>query len=201
MIEADPARLSAQSLSATDLVNALLTSNVIVPAGLARIGDREYNVGLNSSPSQVELFNDLPVGMRNGVSVLVRDVAKVSDSFAVQTTIVHVDGHRAAYLPILKHSDASTLKVVNATRDMLPSDPGNCAEGTAPQPRFRSIGFRSRRGQQCSPRGGRFVRSRVADDPCIPRQLAEYLSGLRDHTAVDRGQPRSVCSSPDKRSI
>jgi multidrug efflux pump subunit AcrB len=128
VIEADPARLSAQSLSASDLVNALLTSNVIVPAGLARIGAREYNVELNSSPTEVERFNDLPVGMRNGVSVLVRDVAKVSDSFAVQTTIVHVDGHRAAYLPILKHSDASTLAVVNATRDMLPA-----IQATAPR--------------------------------------------------------------------
>lgn len=120
IIEADPARLSAQGLSASDLLNALLTSNVIVPAGLARIGDREYNVALNSSPTEVDRFNDLPVGIRNGVPVLVRDVAKVSDSFAVQTNIVHVDGHRAAYLPILKHSDSSTLAVVDATRAMLP---------------------------------------------------------------------------------
>jgi multidrug efflux pump subunit AcrB len=128
VIEADPARLSAQGLSATDLVNALLSSNVIVPAGLARIGDREYNVALNSSPTEVDRFNDLPVGMRNGVAILVRDVAKVSDSFAVQTTIVNVDGHRAAILPILKHADASTLAVVNATRNMLPS-----IQATAPK--------------------------------------------------------------------
>ena len=120
IIEADPARLSAQGLSTSDLLNALLTSNVIVPAGLARIGDREYNVGLNSSPTEVERFNDLPVGIRNGVTVLVHDVAKVSDSFAIQTNIVHVDGQRAAYLPILKHSDSSTLAVVDATRAMLP---------------------------------------------------------------------------------
>ena len=120
IIEADPARLSAQGLTTSDLLNTLLTSNVIVPAGLARIGDREYNVALNSSPTEVERFNDLPVGIRNGVPVLVRDVAKVSDSFAVQTNIVHVDGQRAAYLPILKHSDASTLAVVDATRAMLP---------------------------------------------------------------------------------
>ena len=120
VIEADPARLSAQSLSAADLVQSLQTSNVIVPAGLARIGEREYNVGLNSSPTEVESFRDLPVGIRNGVPIKLSDVANVSDSFAVQTNIVHVDGHRATYLPILKHSDASTLDVVNATRGMLP---------------------------------------------------------------------------------
>jgi multidrug efflux pump subunit AcrB len=136
IIEADPARLSAQSLSTTDLVSALLNSNVIVPAGLARIGDREYNIALNSSPTEVERFNDLPVGIRNGVAILVRDVAKVSDSFAVQTTIVNVDGHRAAYMPILKHSDASTLDVVNATRDMLPA-----IQQTAPKGLKLSLDF------------------------------------------------------------
>ena len=36
--------------------------------------------------------------------VLIGDVAKVSDCFAVQTNIVHVNGKRATYLTILKHS-------------------------------------------------------------------------------------------------
>ena len=34
--------------------------------------------------------------------------------------MVHVDGKRATYLTILKHADASTLAVVDATRAMLP---------------------------------------------------------------------------------
>ncbi len=50
-VDVDPARLAAKGFSPTDVVNALQTSNVIVPAGTARIGDREYNVPLNSSPS------------------------------------------------------------------------------------------------------------------------------------------------------
>src|SRR5262249_21009833 len=89
VVEADPARLSAQSLSASDLVASLQTSNVIVPAGLARIGTREYNVGLNSSPTEVESFRDLPVGVHNGVAIRLGDVANVSDSYAIQTNIVH----------------------------------------------------------------------------------------------------------------
>src|SRR5258708_30166146 len=47
-------------------------------------------------------------------------VGDVSDSFAEQRAIVHVNGKRATYLAILKHSDASTLAVVEATRDTLP---------------------------------------------------------------------------------
>jgi multidrug efflux pump subunit AcrB len=120
MVDVDPARLAAKGLSPADVMNALQNSNVIVPAGTARIGSREYNVLLNNSPSVVERFNAIPVKVVNGVPILLGDVARVSDSFAVQQNIVHVNGQRATYLTILKHADASTLAVVDATRAILP---------------------------------------------------------------------------------
>ncbi|MBV8888831.1 MAG: efflux RND transporter permease subunit [Alphaproteobacteria bacterium] len=119
-VDVDPARLSAKGLSPTDVVSALQTSNVIVPAGTARIGDREYNVALNSSPSVVDRFKLMPIGVKGGVPVLLGDVAQVADSYATQTNVVHVNGERASYLTILKHADASTLAVVDATRDIMP---------------------------------------------------------------------------------
>jgi multidrug efflux pump subunit AcrB len=119
-VDLDPARLEAKGFSPTDVVNALQASNVIVPAGTARIGEREYNVQMNSSPSTVERFNALPIGVFNGAPVTLGDVGHVSDSFATQTNIVHVNGKRAVYLAILKHADASTLAVVDAARAALP---------------------------------------------------------------------------------
>ncbi|HME28073.1 MAG TPA: efflux RND transporter permease subunit [Acetobacteraceae bacterium] len=119
-VDIDPGRLQAKGFSPTDIVAALQASNVIVPAGTARIGDVEYNVQLNSSPSAVDRFNALPIGVFNGAPVTLGDVAHVSDSFATQTNIVHVNGKRAVYLAILKHADASTLAVVDSTRAALP---------------------------------------------------------------------------------
>jgi multidrug efflux pump subunit AcrB len=119
-VDVDPALLAVKGFSLTDVVNALQASNVIVPAGTARIGDREYNVQLNSSPSAVDRFNELPIGVFDGVPVTIGDVGHVSDSFATQSNIVHVNGKRAVYLAILKHADASTLAVVDATRAALP---------------------------------------------------------------------------------
>ncbi len=120
MINVDPAKLQGKGLSAQSVLTALQNSNVIVPAGTARLGRHEYNVSLNSSPTAVDQFNQIPIGINNGVPVLLGDVAKVEDSFAVQTNMVHVDGKRATYLTILKHADASTLAVVDATRAMMP---------------------------------------------------------------------------------
>src|SRR3984893_12951789 len=119
-VDVDPSLLAAKGFSLADVVNALQSSNVIVPAGTARIGSRTYNVQLNSSPSTVDRFNALPIGVYDGVPITIGDVGHVSDSYATQTNIVHVNGKRAVYLAILKHADASTLAVVDAARAALP---------------------------------------------------------------------------------
>ena len=120
VIDADPKAMAAKGLSPSDLLNALQASNLIIPAGTARIGTREYNVELNSSPEVVKEFNDLPVKSVNGQIVNLGDVAKIADAYADQTNVVRVDRHRAAYLSILKKSNASTLEVVEAAKEMIP---------------------------------------------------------------------------------
>lgn len=129
IVDVDPARLSAKGLSQMDVVGALQTTNVIVPAGIARIGEREFNVKLNSSPLHVEQFQTLPVGVRDGLMVQLGDVAKVSDSFATQQNAVRINGQRASYMNILKNSDASTLTVVQAVKDLLPDIQATAPEG------------------------------------------------------------------------
>ncbi len=120
MVDIDPNALQARGLSPADVVNTLQSSNVIIPAGTARIGDKEYNVLTNSSPRAVEEFNTIPIKVVGTSPVYLGDVAKVSDSYAEQANIVRVNGRRATYMAILKHADASTLAVVEATRDTLP---------------------------------------------------------------------------------
>jgi multidrug efflux pump subunit AcrB len=129
IVEVDTAKASSKGLSQMDVVNAMGTTNVIVPAGIARLGNNEYNIQLNSSPKIVEQFNYLPVGVRDGIPVLLGDVAKVSDSFAQQTNIVRINGQRASFLPILKNSTASTLAVVDAVKKMLPDLQAIAPEG------------------------------------------------------------------------
>src|SRR5438128_2364547 len=75
-VDIDPVGLSAKGLSPSDVVNALQASNVILPAGTARIGDREYNVLLNASPPAVPDFGKIPVKIVNGAPVLLGDVAR-----------------------------------------------------------------------------------------------------------------------------
>jgi multidrug efflux pump subunit AcrB len=121
MIDIDTHALSSRGLSPADVVSALQSSNVIIPAGTARIGGREYNVVTNASPRVLDQFSQIPVKVVGGAVVYMGDVARVSDGFAEQTNIVRVNGRRATYLAILKHADASTLAVVDSTKEALPS--------------------------------------------------------------------------------
>src|SRR5713101_850747 len=129
IIDINQQALAAKGLSAGDVVTALQTSNVILPAGDARIGGTDYTVQLNSSPDTVAQFARIPIKVVGSATVLLGDVAKVADSYAEQRGIVHVNGKRATYLAILKHSDASTLAVVEATRDTLPIIKASAPEG------------------------------------------------------------------------
>ncbi len=120
MVDLDTQALYARGLSPTDVVNAISAQNLILPAGNAKIGDRDYTVRLNSSPEAVEALNNLPIRQINGSMVYIRDVAQVHDGFAVQTNVVRQDGQRASLLTILKSGGASTLDVVSRIQDVLP---------------------------------------------------------------------------------
>jgi multidrug efflux pump subunit AcrB len=120
MIDIDPRALAGKGVSASDVLTALQSSNLIIPAGTARMGQTEYNVDLNSSPESVKQFEYIPIKVVNGQVVTLGDVAKVSDSYAEQTNIVRVNQKRAAYLTILKKANASTLVVVESAKKLLP---------------------------------------------------------------------------------
>jgi len=120
MVDIDGPALYAKGLSATDVSLALNAQNLILPAGTAKLGTREYNVRLNSSPDTVAALNDLPIKQVGNATVYLRDVAQVRDGSQVQTNIVRQDGRRSALLTVLKSGGASTLDIVSRVKQALP---------------------------------------------------------------------------------
>jgi multidrug efflux pump subunit AcrB len=129
VIDVDPKATSSYGLGTRDVVQALLSSNLIEPAGSMRVGSIEYDVTMNSSPSTIDEFARMPLKVQNGAEVRLGDVATVHDGFAPQTNIVRVNGNRATYLAILKKANASTLAVVDAARDALGAIRAGAPEG------------------------------------------------------------------------
>jgi len=120
MVDIDPSAMQSKGLSPADVTAAIANQNLIIPAGTSKIGQFEYDVDLNSSPSTVEAFNDFPVKVVNGSPVFIRDIGHVRDGFSPQTNIVRQDGSRAVLLTVMKAGNASTLAVVDGVRKLLP---------------------------------------------------------------------------------
>ncbi|MBK9617629.1 MAG: efflux RND transporter permease subunit [Candidatus Obscuribacter sp.] len=120
MVDLNPSELLAKGLSPVDVANAVGSQNVIIPSGQAKMGNTEYAFQLNSSPTTIDAFNDLPVKQIKGATIYVKDVAQVHDGYAVQTNIVHQNGRRSTLLNVLKNGNASTIAVVDRIRKALP---------------------------------------------------------------------------------
>jgi multidrug efflux pump subunit AcrB len=120
MVDLIPDQLYAKGISATDVSNAVSAQSIILPAGTAKIGDIDYQIKVNSSPTTLAGLNDMPIRVVNGATVYIKDVAQVRDGYAVQTSIVRTNGTRGTLMTVLRNGRASTLSIVNAVKARLP---------------------------------------------------------------------------------
>src|ERR1700761_6124548 len=98
LADLDPEAMYAKQVSASDVSSAMALQNLILPAGNAKFGDRDYQVKLNSSPRTIQELNDMPLKIVSGEPVYMRDVAQIRDGSAIQTSIVRVDGQKGALM-------------------------------------------------------------------------------------------------------
>lgn len=120
-VDIDPQALLAKGMTSADVVNAVNAQNLILPSGTAKIGDSEYYVTTNASPSTIDGLNAIPVKTVNGATTFLREVAHVRDGFSPQTNVVRQNGQRGILFSALKNGGASTLDVVNAIKTRLPT--------------------------------------------------------------------------------
>ncbi len=115
----DREKLEARGLSPMDVVRALKKQNVFIPAGNMKMGEIDYQIFANAMPPRVEYLNDMPIAVRNGSLVLMRDIGRVRDSAQIQTNMVRINGRRQVYIPIYRQPGANTIEIVNAIKHNL----------------------------------------------------------------------------------
>lgn len=120
IVSVDPNKLRAYNLTPDEVVNALATFNVMSPSGNLRLDNSIYLTTINTLVQQVDEFGNIPVVSKNGVPVLVRDIARVADATDVTVDYALINGKRSIYIPVVKTADASTMDVVHNLRKRLP---------------------------------------------------------------------------------
>ncbi len=119
-IYVDPLKLEARNLSLNDVVTAVNSSNLILPAGDVRIGSKDFNIYANSQFPDANAMNQMPLKSEGNSSVLVADVGKAVDAGALQYNIVRIDGQRSVYVPIFKQGGSSnTITIVDGMKQAI----------------------------------------------------------------------------------
>lgn len=121
MVDVDPEAMQAKGISARDVTNVLNAQVVTLPTGNSRIGNTDYRINMNNTPDLISTFNDIPIKEVDGKIVYLRDIGFAHDGFAPQTNIVRDNGKRAVLMSVLKNGAASTLDIVSAVWDLLPT--------------------------------------------------------------------------------
>jgi multidrug efflux pump subunit AcrB len=119
-VDLDQNKLLAHHLSAQDVASALATQNVVLPAGDQKIGAFDFMVQTNSTPIEIDTFNNLPIKTVGNATVYLRDVAWVHAGAQPQTNAVLVKGRQSVLIEILKSGSASTLAIVDGIKAKIP---------------------------------------------------------------------------------
>jgi multidrug efflux pump subunit AcrB len=119
MVDINPEKLLAKGLTPLDVVNSVNSQALTLPAGTAKMGDKDYNVRTNALPLTIDALNNIPVRYVDGATVFVKDVAQVRDGSAVQQNVVRENGRRSVLISVIKNGNASTVEVVRRVKEAL----------------------------------------------------------------------------------
>ncbi|MBI5536764.1 MAG: efflux RND transporter permease subunit [Deltaproteobacteria bacterium] len=123
-VKVNPDALRARNMAILDVVSAVRSTNLLLPSGNLKTGDRDYNVFSNTQVDDPKLLNDVILRAATATStqpVRLSDVAVVEDGTADQSEIVRINGQRGVMLRVLKQPGANTIAVVDSLRKSLPT--------------------------------------------------------------------------------
>ncbi|MDD5361221.1 MAG: efflux RND transporter permease subunit [Ignavibacteria bacterium] len=115
----DRNRVESANLSLQQVLQAVQSSNLILPSGDIKTGIFDYSLKTESMFNVVEPIGDIVIKTVNNVPVRVRDVAKVEDSFMEQTQIIRTNGNHGVILRVQKSPGSNTVEVVNQITEAL----------------------------------------------------------------------------------
>ena len=141
MIDLDLNKLNAFSLTPQNVLNAIDSQSVVLPSGLAKFGDTQFVMRINSTPPVLQELNDIPIVVRHGQPILIRDIGWVRAGGPPQQNAVHVNGKQGVLLTILKNGPTSTLTLTGFVKDRLPAIRAAAPKDLKVIPLFDQSGF------------------------------------------------------------
>ncbi len=128
-IEVDPVQLQARYLSIIDVVNALKSQNLNLPAGKIDNHIASFSVRYEGEFTSVDALKKLTLQNKDGVTFTLDDVALVYDGSKKIETISRFNDKPVVSMSVKKISDGNEINVARGVKDMIPNLQKSLPEG------------------------------------------------------------------------
>ena len=140
----DANELSARGLTVQDVLAAIRSRNIEVPAGRIESSQREFTVRSLGELKTPQEFGDLVVSNANGVLIKLRDLARVELGPENERSATRFNGIAAVGVGVVRQSKANLLDVADGIRAELPAIQAALPPGVVLEPAFDQAVFVAR---------------------------------------------------------
>lgn len=114
-----PKDLENYRLTTKDIKDAIYNKHVELPAGRVETGTREYGIRIEGEYSSAAELEYLPVAVRNGAVIRLRDVARIEDGFEDKRSGSLYEGRPTIMVMIRKQKGANEVFLSRLVRERV----------------------------------------------------------------------------------
>ena len=119
-IYCDPNKLEAYDLTIETISSIVGAENKNTPGGTFDVGSNTYSLRVEGEFKDPKEMENIVVGIRNGASVYLRDVATVVDSVEERAQETYNNGVQGAMIVVQKQSGANSVNISRKVMEQLP---------------------------------------------------------------------------------
>ncbi|MCD4784701.1 MAG: efflux RND transporter permease subunit [Candidatus Eremiobacteraeota bacterium] len=129
LVKVDRDKLSALSIPVNKVVSAVAKENANTPLGRITASNLEFGVRSMGELKSPEDFKDILVGMVNGKSIFLKDVAVIKDSHKEVRKISRYNGKQSVTIVVKKNRDANIVVIAEDVKKIVKKINKNLPEG------------------------------------------------------------------------
>lgn len=127
----NPDSLEAYRLTAKDIKSAVYSKHVELPAGRVETGSREYGIRLEGEYTSAAELEYMPVAVRNGAVIRLRDVARIEDGFEDKRSETIYEGKPTILVQIRKQKGTNEVALAREVLKRLEELNSSAPPGTS----------------------------------------------------------------------
>ncbi|MDO4988700.1 MAG: efflux RND transporter permease subunit [Synergistes sp.] len=126
-----PDSLESYGLTTKDIKNAIYNKHVELPAGRVETDTREYGIRIEGEYASAAELEYLPIAVRNGAVIRLRDVARIEDGFEDKRSSSIYEGKPTIMVMVRKQKGANEVELSRLVRKRIAELNENAPAGTS----------------------------------------------------------------------